>query len=163
MELGALGYFSRTHGLKGHLVLHSDLNFNLKKLKALFVDMNGSQAPYFVEEIKPFSGAYLVKLEGVDNVESSTRLKGKQVQIETKFIPKEKTFEYLDFLLIDEEKGELGRIEGLEEMPGNPLLKVNRAGQEILLPFNRDLIVKVSKKEKQIVYRSPEGLLDIYL
>jgi 16S rRNA processing protein RimM len=163
MDLQPIGYFSRTHGLKGHLVLNPSCDIEADHLKALFIEIGGSQAPYFIEEIKDFSSGWLVKLEGVDIVDTAAKLKNKTVLAETKFIIQDRVFEYLYFTLVDAEKGEIGVIEELIDTPGNPLLKVVRAGQEILLPFNADFIQKIKKKEKQLLYNAPGGLLDLYL
>ncbi|MGZ3884244.1 MAG: ribosome maturation factor RimM [Bacteroidia bacterium] len=163
MQLQPVGYFSRTHGLKGHLVLQASCELDISGIRAVFIEAGGSQAPYFTEEIKEFSGGFLLKLEGIDTVETAAKLKNKTVLAEAKHIAEEAAFEFLNYKLVDEVKGEVGLIEDLVGTPGNPLLKVNRAGQEVLLPFNADFIVKVRKKEKQLLYHSPEGLLDLYL
>ena len=162
MKLIPIGYFSKSHGLKGHLILFTE--FDLKnKLDVLFIEQAGSQAPYFIEEIKPFNNGFLVKLEGVNDINAATALKNKEVLAEEKYTIAEKGFEYLHFTLIDEIKGEVGVIQGLEGNAANPLLKVMAGDKEILLPFSTEFIIKVIKTKKQLHYRAPEGLIDMYL
>lgn len=162
MKLKLIGYFSKPHGLKGHLILFTDFDFK-KVPNAIFIEQGGSQAPYFVEEFKPFNKGFLVKLENVNDVNTANGLKNKEILAEDKFLIKEEEFEFLNFTLIDDIKGEVGLIEGMEGSSSNPLLKVISGGKEILLPFSDELILKVVKAKKQLFYKAPEGLIDMYL
>jgi 16S rRNA processing protein RimM len=162
MTLKPIGYFSKPHGLKGHLILFTDLDFK-KKPNVVFIEQGGSQAPYFIQEFKEFNKGYILKLETINDVNAANALKNKEVLAEEKFIIKEKGFEFLDFTLVDEIKGEVGKIIGLEENASNPLLIVSTGEKEILLPFSEDLVIKIVKTKKQLFYKAPEGLIDLYL
>lgn len=162
MKLKPVGYFSKPHGLKGHLILFTSHDLK-KKINALFVQQKGSQAPYFIEELRPHASGFLVKLESVDDVNAASALKNKEVLAEEKFIIEEDQFEFYGFTLIDERKGEIGVIESLEGNSNNPLLKIVAVGKEILLPFNEDFVVKIIKTKKQVYYKAPEGLIDLFL
>jgi 16S rRNA processing protein RimM len=163
MKLKSIGYFSKPHGLKGHLILKTSFDFK-QSIKALFIEMSGSQAPHFLEEMKPFKEGFLVKLEGINRVEEAASFKNKEVLADEKFILKDtNVFEYAGFTLIDKHKGEIGLIEELIDTPGNPLLRVSVAGQEVLLPYNTHFIENVNKAGKQLLYNAPEGLIDMYL
>jgi 16S rRNA processing protein RimM len=162
MTLKPVGYFSKPHGLKGHLILFTNLDFK-KKPNVLFITQSGSQAPYFIEEFKPFNNGFLVKLETINDINSANLLKNKEVLTEDKFLAKEKEFEFLNFTLIDELKGEVGLITGLEGNAANPLLIVSKGEKEILLPFSEELVMKIVKTKKQLFYKAPEGLIDLYL
>ena len=162
MKLKAVGYFSKVHGLKGHLILFTELEFK-KKPEVLFIEQNGSQAPYFIEEFKAYDKGFLVKLESINDINAATVLKSKPVLTEEKYLMKEVEFEFLNFTLIDEVKGEVGKIEGLEGNEANPLLRVMAGEKEILLPFSEELIIKAVKAKKQLFYKAPEGLIEMYL
>lgn len=162
MKLKPIGYFSKPHGLKGHLVLFTDLDFDVA-MNVLFVENKGSQAPYFIEEMTEFNKGFLVKLEGINDVNAAAALKNKEALADEKFILEQESFELLNFTLIDKEKGELGTIIGLEGSETNPLVVVNVKGKEVLLPFADDLITKIVKTKKQVYYNAPEGLIDMYL
>ncbi len=163
MQFKEIGYFSKTHGLKGHLLLFTSVDLEIEQIKAVFIEIGGSQAPYFVEEIKPFTNGFLVKLESVNSVEEANKLKNKTIFADKKLVYEEEEFEFLNFTLFDLEKGEIGLIEEFIDTPGNPILKIMKGDKEILLPFSEDFIEAVKKKEKQLIYRAPEGLLEIYL
>jgi 16S rRNA processing protein RimM len=163
MKLKPVGYFSKPHGLKGHLILQSSFDFK-KTLKAFFIEKGGSQAPFFIEEIKPFKEGFLIKLEGINRIEEATTLKNKEVLAEEKFIIRdESTFPYSGYTLIDHHKGEIGIIEELIDTPGNPLLRISAFGKEVLLPYNEHFIDKINKAEKQVLYNAPEGLIDMFM
>jgi 16S rRNA processing protein RimM len=70
---------------------------------------------------------------------------------------------YNGYLLIDERHGELGRIEGIEEMPGNDVFVVLKNGKEILLPVLEDFIEEIDDEAKIIRYKAPDGLIELYL
>ena len=162
MKLQTIGYFSKPHGLKGHLVLFTDLDFDVD-ISVVFIENKGSQAPYFIEEMTEFNKGFLVKLEGINDVNAAAVLKNKEVLADEKFIIEEDEFEFLNFVLIDKSKGEVGVITGIEGSETNPLIVVNVNGKEILLPFAEDLITKIVKTKKQVFYNAPEGLIDMYL
>ncbi len=162
MNLKPIGYFSKPHGLKGHLILFTHFDFK-KKPDVIFIEQGGSQAPYFIEELKPFTNGFLVKLETINDINAANTLKNKEILAEDKFLIAEKDFEFLNFTLIDEVKGEVGQIQGLEGNAANPLLRVVSAEKEILLPFSEAFIIKVLKAKKQLFYKAPEGLIDMYL
>lgn len=162
MQLVPAGYFSKPHGLKGHLILFTDLDFD-ESLNVLFIENKGSQAPYFIESMMVFNKGFIVKLEGVNDINAASLLKNKPVLADEKFIIEEEEFEFLNYTLIDKTKGEIGVIEGLEGSDTNPVLKVMVKGKEILLPFVDDLVIKVVESKKQLHYDAPEGLIDMYL
>lgn len=162
MNLQPIGYFSKPHGLKGHLILFTHLDFK-NKLNVIFIEQAGSQAPYFIEEMKPFSNGFLVKLENINDINSANALKNKEILAESKHIVKEKEFEFYLFTLIDELKGEVGVIQSLDGNATNPILKVLAGEKEILLPYREEFVLKVVKAKKQLFYKAPEGLIDMYL
>lgn len=162
MNLKPIGYFSKPHGLKGHLILFTSLDFD-ESMNVVFIESKGSQAPYFIEEMTEFNKGFLVKLEGVNDVNAASALKNKEVLVDEKYIIKEDEFEFAGFVLIDKIKGEVGEIKGIEGGDANPLLIVEVKGKEVLLPFTEELITKVHKAKKQLHYNAPEGLIDLYL
>lgn len=162
MNLKPIGYFSKPHGLKGHLILFTSLDFD-ESMNVVFIESKGSQAPYFIEEMTEFNKGFLVKLEGVNDVNAASALKNKEVLADEKYIIKEDEFEFAGFVLIDKIKGEVGEIKGIEGGEANPLLIVEVKGKEVLLPFTEELITKVHKAKKQLHYNAPEGLIDLYL
>jgi ribosomal protein L35AE/L33A len=80
METVEIGYISKTHGLKGHVILRLNeyINIDEETIKSVFLDINGSQVPYFIEECRPNNTGYIIKLETIDTVDTSKKLIGKK-------------------------------------------------------------------------------------
>ena len=65
--------------------------------------------------------------------------------------------------MIDQEKGNIGKIVGVYENAPQPLLSIEFEGKEILLPIIDEVILQVNRQEKQMRVKSPEGLIELYL
>src|SRR5436190_1219651 len=109
-----IGYISKTHGLKGHVAmrLKEDIFIDAEKITSIFLDINGSQVPYFVEEIKLANQGYLVKFEGIDAVELSKKLIGKTAYCLEDFITEdEESLKYfIGYSVIDSKHGNIGTV-----------------------------------------------------
>ena len=65
-----------------------------------------------------------------------------------------------NYLLMDEKMGEIGPITRVDDYSGNIVLTVNFKGEEILIPFNEELVVEMDEKSRMIKLNLPEGLLE---
>ena len=65
MNTQEIGYISKTHGLKGHVILRTNdgLDIDAEIIKSVFLVLNGSQVPYFIEECRPNNTGYILKLD----------------------------------------------------------------------------------------------------
>ena len=52
-------------------------------------------------------------------------------------------------------------IEEVLPISGNDLAKIIYKDKEVLLPLNDALILDIKPDKKEIIYRTPEGLLDM--
>ena len=64
---------------------------------------------------------------------------------------------------IDEEKGELGKVQEIIEYPTQSLIQILINGKEVLIPIHDDIIQDVNREEKKIYIKAPNGLIDMYL
>lgn len=164
MEFSSIGYFTKTHGVKGQLILRDEEDFETEGLNAFFLDANGGKAPYFIEELTEASQGLIIKLEEVDTIEKARALIKKTVYVETRFLlQKEEEATYIDFEVIDDKLGSLGKVTGTSDNGQQDLLSLNYKGKEIILPLVEELILKIDESAKIIWYSTPEGLIDIYL
>src|SRR5688572_25847595 len=141
MDLKQIGYFTKTHGVKGHLILKSEVYFDLG-LKALFLEsQGGGKAPYFISEIKETNQGLIVLLEEVSSVEKAKTLTGKSVFIETRYVQEEEAdFDWIGYEVIDETHGSLGKVDGMSDNGQQVLLSIQHKGSEIILPLVEDFI-----------------------
>lgn len=167
MDTQEIGYISKTHGLKGHVILRLNELVNIdEEIKSIFLDMHGSQVPYFVTECRPNNTGYILKLETIDVVETSKKLIGKKAFALPNFILEEDESlkEFIGYAIIDSKLGNIGNITDVDEKTDNAIIKViHPSGKEIILPFNDDLIIEIDDDLKIIEFNAPEGLIEMYL
>ena len=134
-------------------------------LHALFP--SGERRAYEVEEHWPHKGRMIFKLKGVDSITGAEVLLGCELQI-----PKAERAEleagatYISDLVgctvSDEKAGEIGRITGVQFGAGEaPLLEIERAGKEILVPFVAEYIRRLDLENKRLELALPEGMLEL--
>lgn len=165
-----IGKIVAVHGLKGELLLKHELGkkTSLKGLQTIFIEeKKNSFIPWFVEaaKIKSVDEIY-IKLEGVDNRETATRLSQKKIWLaETdfkKFTPKSSPASLLGYTIFNNNES-LGEILELIEQPHQLLCRLEIKGKEVLIPLHEDSLKKVDHKKKEVIVELPEGLLDVYL
>jgi 16S rRNA processing protein RimM len=164
MEFSSIGYFTKTHGVKGQLILRDEEDFETQGLTAFFLDADGGKAPYFIEELTDAAQGLIVKLEEVDSIEQAKTFIKKTVYIESRFIlEKEEEDSYIGFEVIDEQLGSLGLVTGTSDNGQQDLLSLSYKGKEVILPLAEELVLRIDDTAKIIWYRAPEGLVAIYL
>ncbi len=164
MELTQIGYFSKTQGTKGELTLKYTINFFVEDVKAIFIDTATGKAPYFVKEIKQNNASLIVGLEDIDSIEKAKPFIGKAVFINTDLIDASaEEANWIDFEVIDHVHGSLGKIVEVTDNGHQVLITINYKLKQIMLPLVEELIEKIDDQKKQIFYKSPDGLIDIYI
>ncbi len=167
MNTQEIGYISKTHGLKGHVILRLNELVNIdENIKSIFLELNGSQVPYFIEECRPNNAGYIIKLETIDVVDMSKKLIGKKAFALSDFILEEDESlkEFIGYAIIDSKLGNIGNIADVDEKTDNAIIKViHSSGVEIILPFNDDFIIEIDDDLKTIEFNAPEGLIEMYL
>ncbi len=168
MNTTEIGYISKTHGLKGHVILRLNelINIDEEIIKSIFIDLNGSQVPYFIEECKPNNSGYILKLETIDTIDTSKKLIGKKAFSLPDFLLEndESLNEFIGYAIIDSKLGNIGTISAVDEKTDNAIIKViHPTGIEIILPFNDDFIIEIDDDLKTIKFNAPDGLVELYL
>ena len=169
-----LGYLIKTHGLRGHLVAHFDVDdaAAYTKLKVVYLALAGAPTKlvaHEVEKVQPqANNRVLLKLRGIDRIEEAEPLRGAQLHLPLTELPAldDDQFYFHDvigFTVVDETLGELGLVENFYELPQQDMLAMRYQGQEILIPVVDELVSHADMAKKQIYVNLPDGLLDIYL
>ena len=170
-ELFQLGKIVRTFGTKGEVVLQIDTEIltRIKKLESVYLKINESLVPFFIELIQPRpKGQAMVKFFDVESDEDATLLAGCDIFIPIVLIPKQKgtqlfSVEIEGYTVIDASRGETGVVTSVLEMPQQALLSVDYNGNEILIPIVDEIVKKIDRKTKTIHIEAPEGLIELYL
>lgn len=168
-DCNKVGFFKKTHGVFGELVLEFEPQFEISVENAdrFFVEIDGLLVPFFVLEdgfrFKTENSA-IISFDGVDSEKYAKRMIGSSVFLfknEIIVMPDELfDSELVNYLLVDEKLGEIGNIDQVDNYSGNIVITVNYRGKELLVPFNEDLIISIEKQNKILKLRIPEGLIE---
>ncbi|GAC1375558.1 MAG: ribosome maturation factor RimM [Hymenobacter sp.] len=173
-ETYQLGYIIKTHGLRGHVVAHFDVDdpTAYAKLKTVFLTLAGAPTKlveHQVEKVQPQAGSrVLLKLRGIERIEEAEPLRGAQLHLPLAQLPEldDDQFYFHDvigFVVVDEHLGVLGTVENFYELPQQDMLAMRYQGQEVLIPVVDELVSHADHQKKEVYVNLPNGLLDVYL
>ena len=165
-----VGKIVKTHGLKGEVTLRIDNEQfdEIEELNYFLLDINDKLIPYFVENITFHSNKSFVLFQDLKTLEAANQLVGISAYLPLDLLPEKDgndfySHEVVDFLVIDEEKGELGKVQEIIEYPTQSLIQILINGKEVLIPIHDDIIQDVNREDKKIYIKAPNGLIDMYL
>ncbi|MEO6303707.1 MAG: ribosome maturation factor RimM [Bacteroidia bacterium] len=164
MEISPIGYFSKTHGVKGQLIVKADKDFFIEDVKAVFIETSTGKAPHFIKNFSENNNGFIIELEDIDTVEKARQLIGKQIYINNDLIDEqEPEFDWLGYEVIDKQYGSLGIIKSVSDNGQQVLVTVTYKEKEVILPLVDNFIEKLDETEKKLFFNAPEGLIDVYL
>ena len=177
-----IGQFRKPHGTKGEITFSFDfmedsIRINLPDVMAdsirnplnnfLICDIDGIFVPFRVEDQRFISDstAY-IKLKNIDSDQKARLFVNKDVYYPIKFISEDGgndslTWDFfIDFTIIDEQLGKIGRITAVDKTTINILLIVENEGNEILIPAAEEFIIKIDEFQRELTLSLPEGLIE---
>lgn len=165
-----LGLVTRTHGYDGKLQLFLDVDDPpaYESVKMVFVNIQQSPVPYFIESSVLKNNKLIVRFQDVDNEEKAIALVNKELYLPLSALSKlsgNKFYfhEVIGFQVWDETFGEVGTISEILDYPSHALMQVFCKEKEVLIPMNDPVILKVDRAAKKLYINAPEGLIDMYL
>jgi 16S rRNA processing protein RimM len=158
-----VGMVTKVHGLRGEVAveLRSDNPERFAPGADLFT---GDGRRLKVERAHRHGARLLVSFEGVQDRNGAEALRGASLQVPESWLPELPQGEYWPFQLegcaVETESGRsLGTLTDVIPYPANDLwVARDDAGEEILVPAIRDVIVDVDIEAKRIVVRDVPGL-----
>lgn len=165
-----VGRIVKTHGIKGEVTLRIDNeDFDeIEELNYFLLDINDKLIPFFIENITYHSNKSFILFQDLKTLEAASQLVGAAAYLPLDLLPERSgndfySHEVVDFLVVDEEKGELGRVQEIIEYPTQSLIQIIKEEKEILIPIHDDIIKDVDREGKKILIKAPVGLIDMYL
>ncbi|HET6990334.1 MAG TPA: ribosome maturation factor RimM [Bacteroidia bacterium] len=165
-----LGYTARVSGVKGEVVIETDVDdvSRYKKTDSVFVELHGSLVPFFVKAAKLNGKSLTVKLDGINTPDEARDILKCSVYLPLEKLAKldDKRFYYHEiagFEVIDERFGVVGIAEEILDRLMQPVIKIRRGKDEVMIPLSEGAVKKVDRKERKLYLSSPEGLIEIYL
>jgi 16S rRNA processing protein RimM len=169
-ECFSLGYIAKRIGNKGELgfVLDVDNPSHYHKLKSVFIELNNTLVPFFIQNIQFRGNNAVVTIEGIDSITKAEELVKSSLYLPLSSLPplSGKKFyfhEIIGYTAIDKTHGELGLIKGVLDFPQQVIFQIQKGENEILIPAKEEFIIAIHRDTKRIELNAPEGLIDIYI
>jgi 16S rRNA processing protein RimM len=145
------------------LLLDDDRNF--ASGRKLLVTGNDDRRELEVEFLRRQHGRVVLKFQGVDSIWEAEGLVGCELVVPTKdLVPPEEgsfyTFQLKGCSVFDGSEF-LGIVSDVLDSGGVEVLKVDRDGEETLIPFAEVYLKKVDLEHRRIDVDLPEGLRDL--
>jgi 16S rRNA processing protein RimM len=167
-----VGYIQKLHGSKGEViaVITDEFAGSLDSSEYLYIDIDGGLVPFFISEdgwrYKNNESA-IVKFDFVDSPTKAKNLAGCKLYAKINNIAAVKIHERFHDLtgmdVIDDNRGDLGKIIRIDDFSGNVVITVTHPSGEILIPLSDQIIKRIDKKNKKLFLTCPDGLIDLYL
>lgn len=165
-----LGKITKTHGVRGEVILWLDVDFpeDYEDLESVFLDVKGELVPFFMETFRLSGNRAIVQFEDIDTFEKAEGLINLQAYLPLEELPEldDDQFYYheiIGFQVIDKNKGELGTVYTVHAMQAQDLLVMDYQGKEVLIPVIPEIVLNAEKDKKILNVNLPEGLLEVYL
>ena len=164
-----IGIIANTHALGGELKIFptTDDPTRYDDMPSLTIARTGNYAistSYTVERVRHQKGMIILKLLGIDSIETAEKLKGSEIIVSREdALPLEDGEYYwadlIGLRVVTDEGEELGRIGEIFATGANDVYSVNRAeGKPILIPAIKQCILDVDTDEGVMTVHLMKGL-----
>ncbi len=154
-----IGYLEKAHGVEGWIKynLYEPEKSILQEMDFLFLEIHHQKVPFQLEKLNEQGG--LLKLMGYKDRETLNPLLGSgiyQIADEKRIEPNQ---DLIGLKVISEDGQDVGRVTGINSIPGNPLIEIEDGKH--LIPFNPELVIAYDEEKKELKYQIPSGLLEL--
>lgn len=145
-----VGRIVKTRGVRGQLKVLplTDFPERFETLDSLYLDMKGSMERYAILKVGFLRNILFLNLEGCETVEQAAKLVGSEVYIKRsqREEPPEDVFYFDDiegYRVVSTEGEEIGILKDVYHLPSSDCLVIEHNGEERLIPFVKELALKV--------------------
>ena len=164
-----IGIVSKKIGFKGKISVK--INFgspnDYLNLDFLYIELDKKLTPFKISSLNSKKNIFLeLKLDQINCEDKTIRLLKKNVYVKKENIPlqnvdKLNLTEYLNFEVTDSNHENIGFINDIYNNKLQNLIEIKNKEKKILIPFVKNYIVKIDKKNKILILDLPEGMLDL--
>ncbi len=166
-----LGKIAKKFSFKGEVLVYLDTDEPemYTELESMFVETTGHLVPFFIERSSIHREKFLrTKFEDMESEEEADTIVGKDVYLPLTMLPtlegnKFYYHEVVGFDAIDQRLGNFGTVLRILDNGVQALFEVQKDEAIILIPLIDEFIIEVNRKNKSILFNTPEGLIDLYL
>ena len=170
-----IGIVTSSHGVAGKLNIQSlsDFKERFTKPGIRWIQKNNEDPiPFKLVSgfQKPGKESFIISLEGIKNRNEADNLKQYKLLVKSDDIPNLKDNEFhlnqlldLDVRLFDESDIKvIGKVVDLVTENNNLIvIRLNKNNRDVLIPFVKEIVTTIDKKNKYLVINPPEGLLNL--
>jgi len=170
-----IGIITSSHGLDGKLNIKSLSDFKERFTqpgKRWLQKHHEKPIPYDLISgfQKPGKESFIISLEGIKNRNEADNLKQYKLLVKSDDIPKLKDNEFhlnqlidLDVkLIVKSDIKVIGKvIDLITENNTLIVIRLNQNNRNVLIPFVKEIVTTIDKKNKYIIIDPPKGLLDL--
>ena len=165
MDWIPVGKLARTHGLKGELKFYpyDPEGFEFEDRQAIRLD--GSEKLLKVQSIRGANLPFIIKLEGIDAIESAKPLTGQEILAKREDFQALPEGEYYRFEIkglevFDDEGRPYGVIEDIIPTGSNDVYVVRNRDREWMLPMIDSVVKSIDLKTGKLIFHCIEGLFE---
>jgi len=168
------GVLSKPHGVWGEVLIRLIPEYYGMKINSawVFIKIEGRIVPFEVISSKERGNeAIIMKLDTIDSEYSAKIYQGLDIYMKPEDVLKPKKiskaeagiYELISYTVIDKKHGNIGIIQKIIDIQQNPLLSVLNGEKDILIPLQKEFIISLDKKKKELHIEAPKGLIELYL
>ena len=163
MDWISFGKLARTHGLKGELKFFPNDSEEIASLLGQTVWLEKTKLK--VQSIRGANTPFIIKLEGIDDIDSAKLLTGKEVfasRVLLKPLPEGEyyRFEIEGLVVLDEEGRPYGVIKEIIPTGSNDIYVVQNGEQEWMLPMIDSVVKSIDLEQGKLIFHRIEGLIE---
>ncbi len=166
-QLMEIGQIVNTYGIKGYLkiVPYTDDITRFEKLESIYIEVKKELKDFIIEDVKYSKNLVLLKLKGIDDINSAEIYKNCYIKISRSQAVKlpENSYFIVDLIGLNvytDNDEELGNIIDVFSTGANDIYVVkNELGKQVLLPAISDVIKKVDIQNKKMIVHLIDGLI----
>ena len=152
-DLIVVGKFGKTIGLQGNINVQSYLNnkYDFLNYKDFFIEKKVPINIYIEKKNKKL----IAKIQDISNINEAKKFVGKKIFIKSSSLPKLKIknqyyFDELESMAVYIKGKKIGKVIKIDNHGAGDYLEIKTNNNDLLVPFNKNHILKVDKKERNI-------------
>ena len=159
----SFGKLARTHGLKGELKFFPHDPEEAGSLCGQKVRLEKKE--FKVQSIRGANVPFIIKLEGIDDIDSAKLLTGKEVLADRECLKPLPEGEYYRFEIeglevFDDEGRHYGVIDEIIPTGSNDVYVVKNGDREWMLPMIDSVVKSIDLEKKKLIFHRIEGLFE---
>ncbi|MBC8285573.1 MAG: 16S rRNA processing protein RimM [Nitrospinae bacterium] len=163
MDWIPVGRVTRVHGLKGELKFYPSDPEDVTVQSGQRICLGEAQLK--IESVRGAKSPFILKLDGIDNIEGAKSLVGREVQVakeDFQLLPEGEFYRFeIEGLKVFDDTGKYyGVIEEIIATGSNDVYAVRGEGKEWLIPMIDSVVQTIDLEQGKLIFHCVEGLFE---